>query len=398
MVTPAHFFSHSYASFDEAFGLANLNANIPLNQINKANIGSSFFAVFSQYGPLAAKIVYVDHSNNTQVIGSGGWISNQLFITAAHVLKTALSSTFIQSSSGDILSLNGALEVLDLENDFAVFRVNAPSTITAFPQITDPESASLSLGMIHFAKASPTPLVTIGSRASNSYFELSQATSIDGGKGSSGGLIFDSNGSLVFMNLCELQEGSGVRSHISIVEILSHVEKTGSTLREKLYIHEIPEHGFLDTLKEPDNSKKASLPLSIIKKGDFERADAFIRKIIVEDLTDFYARAFGAIGTIFSEGDLRLDIQNPTKTATNLQLQCGDYTLATVQIPYVLSYFSEAKGHLPLIVTVAKYSLGQLLVSLNYAKDNYKTITCKVQQKKLNHFNLNKIANKVLVM
>lgn len=398
MVTPSNFFAPcNFASFDAAFGLVNECSNLPIKHITSANIGPTYLEIFSKFAPCMAKVVFRHTSGTEDIIGSGGWISSQLFITAAHVLFTKSAQTFIKTHDDELLNLNEKLLCLDSAMDIAIFNIEAPSFIKNFPELKSCSDSSIDVGMMHFGKNSQDLLVSVGSKSNSDLFELCPLSSIDGGPGSSGGFIFDTTGSLAYMQISALEHGYNVRSHVdasSILELLSHPKVSCA---ENKSLHESKEHGFLQTSFEVDNSRKSTLPPAIIKKSHFNEADAFIRQIIINDLFDFYSRAFGESGSLYKDGDLRLDVQNPTKTATNLQVQYGDYTLASVQIPYALSYFSESKPfHIPLIVTIAKYSLGQLLISLQYAKENYKTITCKVQQKDINTFNLVKLLNKTV--
>jgi Trypsin-like peptidase domain len=398
MVTPSNFFSgSSLASFDAAFGLVKECQNTPLKDISSEKVGSLFFEIFTKYSPNISKVIFTDGMGHDEIIGSGGFIFKDVFLTAAHVFKTSLDHTFIKTQEGQLLELKNTLICFDLEHDVAIFQLKSPDSITDYPPMKDISDSSLDLGIMHFAHNHEETLVSIGSKSDDDFFELSPQSSIDGGAGSSGGFIFDSTGHLVAIQLSQAMEGYNIRTHLSLSKVLEIYSSSISCFKEKGSAFETPEHGFLDTAMEVDSSRRSSLPYSIIKSSDFTRAAIFIRRIIIEDLLDFYSRGFGKAGTLYREDDLRLDIQNPTKFATNLQLQLGEYTLASVQIPYNLSYFSESvPHHLPFITTISRYSLGQLLKSLKYAKDNYQTITYKVKTIEINHFNLKKILNKTM--
>ena len=382
MITPANFYSSRFCSLDEAFGHCPSSFSGPLSSLTKEKVGVKWFELINRVFPTSARIL----DDKKEGVGSGQWIAKNVFLTAAHNFPKSLDCYFIQPFSGPLLSMANLPIHLNTTLDYALVYIPHPSGDLETFEIASSKDISSSLAMVHQAHGSLIPQVSIGNLDSTPFFQLKPVCDIEGGPGSSGACLITDEGKWAFLHIACKNSFETLRSSLPIEDIIkdekerfsySFLESAPrednflySTALEEPFEDETPEHGNLGLKLIPKGSLVKGL-----KKSEFLMAKEFVFSLIEGKLEQFYSKAFGDSGTIFSNEHYRLDIQNPATDAKNLQVQYQNQTLATVHIANDLSYFGSDKNHAR---GISKYILGQLINSLDYAEKNFKTMTYRI--------------------
>lgn len=116
-----------------------------------------------------------------------------------------------------------------------------------------------------------------------------------------------------------------------------------------------------------------NVPKNIVAE-DVSFIDSFQTKTQKEEL---YSKLWGKIGTLYPFPGGRLDIQSRLADATNVQIQSGSQTIATVVISNKLATYDEEEK----IAEVINYVLRQFKGGLNYYRKHGQAIVLRVDSR-----------------
>ena len=382
MFAPANFYRYDYGHLNEVWGNTISTKNIPFEEATSLKVGSVWKKIFDKWIENAAPIVFGDVEQGHTVIGSGQWITKDLFLTCAHNLDLIDESFDIISHRGVSITVEVDEGYINRFKDFAIFKIQAPSHIKEFPPFAPTSNHLSQHGMIHFSSGSIKPHVTSGNPDATAHEMIDGISHIDGGARSSGACVFNDLGQITHLHRGRKKEFEGLRGHLPIQEILQDyqehldgIDTNPDIFSTHIAFDEIPEHYFFDCLVHTSSD--------IVKKQEFSTkvfnaARDLIFDVINNKFLDFYSKAQTASKTIYRYqskdpilSSIRLDIQKPPVGYINIHIQCGETSIAGILLSKELSYFNQSQQKM--IKSFVNFSLGKLLDCLYAAEHKVKT-------------------------